>query len=77
MKNNVILRCYAEGSKGHWEAICLDFDIAVQGSSFDEVYKDLNAMIKDYVSTVAGYPAADRRRLLQRKAPISLRLKYG
>ena len=76
MKHNVTLRCYAEGSEGHWEAICLDFDLAVQGKSFDDVYHELREMIDSYIDTVSEYPEADRRRLLSRKAPLILRLKF-
>ena len=38
MEMRKLLRCYAERHHGQWEAFCLDFDIAVQGSSFEEVY---------------------------------------
>lgn len=78
MKNNVtLLRCIAEGRDGHWEAICLDFDIAVQGKSFEDVYHGLTDMIDSYVQKVSRYPEADQRRLLNRKAPLSLRLKFA
>ena len=77
MKHNVILRCYAEGSQGHWEALCLDFDLAVQGKSFDEVYRELNSMIGSYVETVSEYPEKERRRFLNRRAPFLLRLKFA
>ena len=77
MKHNVTLRCYAEGSQGHWEAICLDFDLAVQGKSFDEVYRELNDMIGSYLKTVATYPEQERRRFLARRAPFLLRLKFA
>ena len=33
-----MVRCYAKGHTGDWEAICLDLDIAVQGESFEDVF---------------------------------------
>lgn len=72
----MLLRCYAEGRPGAWEAICLDFDVAVQGPSFEAVDKDLREAIGLYLEEIADYPAKDRARLLNRKAPLLMRLKY-
>lgn len=73
---NMILRCYAEGSDRGWEAICLDLDIAVQGSSFEEVYKSLDEAVTQYVEYVSELPEPDRERLLARKAPLADRLRF-
>ena len=70
------LRCIAHGQDGHWEALCLDLDIAVQGDSFDEVYASLNEAIALYFESVSALPAADRRRLLERSAPLRVRLEF-
>ena len=43
MRDQMVLFCYAEGSGNAWEAICLDFDIAVQGTSDQDVMNKLNA----------------------------------
>lgn len=72
----MLLHCYAEGRPGQWEAICLDLDIAVQGDSFDAVDKALRESIDLYLEEIASYPERERRRLLHRKAPLSLRLRY-
>lgn len=71
------LRCVAEGREGHWEAICLDWDLAVQGDSFENVYQGLNEALSGYLEVVKSYPASDRKRFLRRKAPFLLRLKYA
>jgi predicted RNase H-like HicB family nuclease len=73
--DQVILRCYAEGKRGEWEAICLDLDIAVQGDSFEQVYRDLNGAIENYVESLEDLPERERVRLLHRKAPLSMRVK--
>ena len=48
-----LLRCYAERHQGRWEAFCVDFDIAVQASSFEEVYHQLNVAVTDYIENVS------------------------
>lgn len=70
------VHCYAEGKRGHWEAICLDFDIAVQGNSFEEVYRSLNEGIAAYMGYVSELPEEERSYFLNRKAPLSLRLRF-
>ena len=70
------LRCIAHGQDGHWEALCLDLDIAVQGDSFDDVYASLNEAISLYFESVSALPDADRRRLLERPAPLRVRLEF-
>ncbi|MCZ6483895.1 MAG: hypothetical protein O6757_11735, partial [Alphaproteobacteria bacterium] len=70
------LRCYAEGRDGDWEAICLDLDIAVQGRSFVEVFNSLNEAINLYSESVRALPEHERGHLLDRPAPLTLRLKF-
>jgi predicted RNase H-like HicB family nuclease len=41
--------CFAHGRDSAWEAICLDLDLAVQGSSFDEVKELLSESISTYL----------------------------
>lgn len=70
------LHCYAEGRDGTWEAICLDLDIAVQGRSFTDVYEGLHEAIVLYLESVESAPRAERARLLSRRAPLSVRLRF-
>jgi predicted RNase H-like HicB family nuclease len=71
-----ILRCYAEGRDGEWEAICLDLDIAVQGRSFEDVFRSLRKAIALYLQTIADLRPDERRLLLRRRTPLSVRLKF-
>jgi len=71
-----ILRCYARGQHGKWEAFCIDFDLAVQGDSFDEVYNSLAKAVGSYVERVHELPEADQERLLNRRAPLASRLTF-
>ena len=71
-----MLRCYAKGHTGDWEAICLDLDIAVQGESFEDVFHSLNEGISLYLDTVDELSDADRARLRRRRAPLPIRLEF-
>ena len=69
--------CYAWGRPGEWEAICVDFDLAAQGESLEEVRREISDAIETYVSYVAELPEPERTRLLRRKAPLGLRVKLA
>lgn len=71
-----ILRCYAEGRPGHWTALCLDLDLAVDGPTLASVTESLEKAINEYCEYILTLPEADQRRLLRRKTPLSLRLKF-
>jgi len=70
------IRCMAEGRDSRWWAICLDFDIAVQGESFTEVRDSLHQAIDMYLERVSELPEQERARLLRRRAPWYLRAKF-
>lgn len=67
--------CYAHGRPNAWEALCLDFDIAVQGASFDEVKALLDEAIRTYVEDACAESPETARQLLNRRAPLWLRAK--
>lgn len=66
--------CYAERNDSGWEAFCLDLDIAIDGKSFDEVYGRLNETIRTYIQDASAEAPEQRERLLNRRAPLSVRL---
>ena len=70
------LHCYAEGRDGDWEAICLDLDIAVQGPSFEDVSASLREAITLYLEAVGDLEPQERRALLDRSAPLRVRLRF-
>lgn len=75
LRNNAgrkVILCYAEGCDDNWEAFCLDFDLAVQGQSFEIVHQKLDDAVRVYLAGVAALPQADRKRLLKRRAPFSV-----
>jgi len=61
--------CFAHGQDDAWEAICTDFDIAVQGSSFDEVQQLLNQSISSYIADAFLEEESVKEKLLNRRAP--------
>ena len=71
------LTCYAWGQPGDWEAICVDFDLAAQGESLDEVRSELRDAVDTYLEYISELPEKERARFLNRKAPLGLRLRLA
>lgn len=71
------LRCHAYGDGDGWGAICTDLDIAVDGSSLDDVKASLAACIELYLEGVAESPPEERPRLLARRSPWRLRARLA
>ncbi|MYC31735.1 MAG: hypothetical protein F4X64_00975 [Chloroflexi bacterium] len=71
------LTCYAWGRPGDWEAICVDYDLPAQGETLDEVRRELADAVDTYLEYVADLPASERQAFLNRKAPLSLRLRLS
>lgn len=71
------LTCYAFGGGKSWEAICVDFDIAVSGRSLVEVEASLRECIALYLEEVAEADEEDQRRLLARRSPRLLRWRLA
>lgn len=75
---DLTLRCYAEREAPDlWVAICLDFDLAAQGETFEDARARLDAMIDDYV--IDAWEGEDRPyadALLHRRAPLRYWVKF-
>ena len=69
--------CYAWGQPGDWEGICVDLDIATQGSSFEEVQRDLELLVADFLDYAAELPELDRKSVLRRRTPWRLRMRLA
>ena len=74
---SMIVRCYVERRGDDWEAVCIDFDLAVQGHSFPEVRERLDQAIHDYLSYVESLPEAERGAFLNRRVPLGTRLAFA
>jgi hypothetical protein len=73
----LVLRCYIEGAGRSWQGICVDLDIAAEGESLEEVRTVLDDMISTYLDSAMTYPTEERQRLLNRKSPLLLRIKFA
>ncbi|MGH7052445.1 MAG: hypothetical protein ACREFK_10785 [Stellaceae bacterium] len=76
MRQEKILSCYAVKQKQGWEAICLDFDIAVQGESFSKVEQKLREALNSYIEYVNTLPQQDRQQFLDRRVPWHVRARF-
>ncbi len=72
-----VLICVAHGHEGAWEALCLDFDLAVQGRSLSEVRNSLENAINDYVDAARAEAEPARSKLLNRRAPFAVRFMWA
>ena len=68
--------CFAHGRDDAWEAICLDYDIAVAGRSFEEVKALLGRAIETYVEDAGREAEPHRSALMRRRAPFLVRLRH-
>ncbi len=73
---SLVVRCLAMREGTHWVALCLDFDLAAQGESINEVKESLDAQIRDYVLEAATVDQAHAPYLLRRKAPLRYRMLF-
>ena len=71
------VQCFARGVPGDWEATCVDLDIAVQGSSFEEVKSLLDVAVHSYIEDACAEDPATARALLNRRAPLGLRIRIA
>ena len=70
------------GRDGAWEALCVDFDIAVQGDSLQDVQHLLNDAVAFYIQDAHREQESVKHKLLNRRAPwyttlgLTLKLIY-
>ena len=70
-------RCLVYRRNGQWLAFCLDFDLAVQGQTLDEVKGTLSLQVQEYVfDALAGEDRAHAGQLLTRRAPWFMWARY-
>jgi len=71
----LIVKCYAKQEGGMWVAVCLDFCLATQGDSLNEVKRKLEEQITFYVSEALEDKEYGNQ-LLGRRAPVTQWLEY-
>lgn len=75
MSNSMSVWCFAHGRENDWEAMCVDLDIAVQGTSFDDVKARLTNAVMSYAQDAMREDPVTAERLLRRRAPLHVRVK--
>ena len=68
------LKYYTWRHGADWEAICTDLDLAVQGTSLQEVREEIRNAIDTYLEYLSELPKDERDRLSKQKSPLSLRM---
>lgn len=69
------LRCMAYQQNGVFVAACLDLSLAAQADTMPEAMSKLDAQVRDYLEEAFSEPAYTKQ-LLNRKAPLSMWIKY-
>ncbi|SET61939.1 DUF1902 domain-containing protein [Thorsellia anophelis] len=69
------LRCMAYKQDSVYVAVCIDLNLATQADTIDDAIKALEAQILDFLDEAFREPQYTES-LLNRKAPLSLVLKY-
>lgn len=71
------LECIAHGAGNRWEAICLDLDISVQGTSLNEVTRSLEESVVSYIKDACAEDAATTATMLARGVPFRVRMYWA
>ncbi len=74
---DLMVRCMAWQEGDLWVAACIDFTLAAQANSLDEVRSKLHHQIAAYVNEAVTIDAAHAEELLTRHAPLVDRLRYA
>lgn len=73
----LFVRCFAEKSGDQWQAFSLEFGLAAQADTLDEVRAKLDVMISCYFEdALVGEDAKHAELLLNRKSTLAVWCKY-
>ena len=65
--------CYLIERNGTWEALCTDYDIAVQGKSANDTRHKLGRAVRTYLADVMDHGTEHREQPIGRSAPLKVR----
>ena len=68
-KPPIFFRGYTKRENGRWVAICVDLNIAAQGSTFEEATQKCGELISSYLSYVKSKYAKSLHNYIPRLAP--------
>ena len=76
--DRLILRCYGYQKNNRWIGICLNFNLAVEAESPEELRQKMHEVIESYIETVLDTEDKDSiPALLSRRAPLYDWIIYG
>jgi hypothetical protein len=72
MSKEKAIRCYGfRTSSGRWQGVCLDFNLAAEADTIDQLKSKMGDIIKSYIESVLDTPdKSSIIALLNRKAPF-------
>jgi hypothetical protein len=72
MSKELTLRCYGvKTSSGNWEGVCLEFNLATQADTLEQLKQKMYEVITSYIESVFDTDdKASIPKLLNRKAPF-------
>lgn len=73
---DLTVRCMARQERGVWVAVCVDFSLAAQGSTFQQARERLHEQIVHYVREATTVDAEHSAELLRRRAPLRDRVTF-
>lgn len=72
-----LVRCVAFKEGGQWVGVCLNFDLAAQADTLQEVQDALDDQVRTYIrEALAGPDRAFAPDLLRRRAPLKYWIRY-
>ncbi|HEV8016355.1 MAG TPA: hypothetical protein VGP48_12530 [Stellaceae bacterium] len=72
--DSFVVRCFFSQHGDTWEALCVDYDVAVQGHSYAEVYDRIITAVSEYLKYIETLPEGERARFRNRGVPLGVRL---
>jgi hypothetical protein len=69
--------CIIHGHGDEWEGLCLDLDLAVHGHSLADVKERMSEAVSTYVMDATKEAEPARSQLLNRSAPLHIRVYWA
>lgn len=76
LPKNLLVKCIAFKDGDQWIGVCLNFNLAAQGTTFIEVKNRLDSQIKSYINEAFNQDQEHVAYLLNRKAPFVYQFRF-
>ena len=75
-KPEMFFRCYARKDGDVYVAVCIDLNLAFQGDTVEAARKGLDTLIHEYLQDAIEHNREHLADLIDRPAPLNLRMRY-